>query len=114
MTTSLQAFFDAIQPLASGRVFPLVAPEAVIAPFIVYQPVSGERVLGLGGDHRLERLRVQVDTYAKTLNEALSLQRSVRESALASVRLADAQLMLTEFDTDAKLYRAAFDYTYHF
>lgn len=110
----MQDFFDTIKDLASGQVYALIAPIEVEYPLIVYTPVAQEQILGLNGLHGLQRIRVQVDTYAKTYEEALSLQDQVLEAVLADKStVADVRMALTDFEDEARLYRVSVDYTYH-
>lgn len=110
----MQDFFDAIKHLADGQVYALVAPNEAQYPLIVYTPVAQEHILGLDGLHGLQRIRVQVDTYAKTYEEASNLQDEVLEAVLADKStVADVRMGLTDFEDEARLYRVSVDYTYH-
>lgn len=110
----MQDFFDAIQNLAGGEVYALVAPESTQYPAIVYTPIAQEHIFGLDGPHGLQRVRVQVDTYARTYQEALLLQDQVFDALLANKStVADVRMGLSEFEAQARLYRVSVDYTYH-
>jgi hypothetical protein len=110
----MQEFYDAVSSVASGRVYPLVAPQDPVYPMVTYQPVAQEKVWGVGGSHDLERVRVQVDCYADTYSAATSLQDDVYEALEASVTsLADVRLVLVDFEETTRKYRVVFDYTYH-
>jgi hypothetical protein len=57
---------------------------------------------------------MQVDTYARTYQEALHLQDLVLEALLADKSsIADVRMGLTDFEDQARLYRVSVDYTYH-
>jgi hypothetical protein len=110
----MQDFYDAIKTLASGRVYPLAAPLKPTYPMVIYTPVASEKIWGLGGSHDLERIRVQVDAYAKTYNEALALQDAVQAALVAAKStVADVRLVLSDFEEETRIYRVAVDYTYH-
>ena len=110
----MQDFYNAIKTLASGRVYPLVAPQGVDYPALVYTPVDQEHIVGMNGLHGLQRVRVQVDTYARTYQEALHLQDQVLAALLANKStVADVRMGLSEFEDQARLYRVSVDYTYH-
>lgn len=113
----MQDFFDAIQNLAGGEVYALVAPESAQYPAIVYTPIAQEHVFGIDGPNLsggLQRVRVQVDTYARTYQEALHLQDQVLAALLADIStIADVRMGLSEFEAQARLYRVSVDYTYH-
>ena len=110
----MQDFYDAIKHLADGQVYALIAPSESTYPFIVYTPVSGEQILGINGLHGLERIRVQVDCYAKTYVEALGLQDEVLLAILAAKNtVSDVRMVLTDFESETRSYRVSVDYTYH-
>ena len=79
----MQDFYDAIKNLAAGEVYALVAAQDAQYPAIVYTPIVQEHIFGLDGPHGLQRVRMQVDTYARTYQEALHLQDLVLEALLA-------------------------------
>ena len=113
----MQDFFDAIQNLAGGEVYALVAPEGTQYPAIVFTPIAQEHIFGIDGpnlSHGLQRVRVQVDTYARTYQEALHLHDQVLAALLADKStIADVRMGLSEFESQARLYRVSVDYTYH-
>jgi len=113
----VQDFFVAIQNLAGGEVYALVAPEGTQYPAIVYTPIAQELIFGIAGPNLsggLKRVRVQVDTYARTYQEALHLQDQVLVALLADKStIADVRMGLSEFEAQARLYRVSVDYTYH-
>lgn len=110
----MQDFYNAIKTLASGRVYPLVAPQGVDYPALVYTPVDQEHILGMNGLHGVQRVRVQVDAYARTYAEAIALQDQVRDAVVASKStVAEVRMVLTDFEEETRLYRVAVDYTYH-
>ena len=113
----MQDFFDAIQNLAGGEVYALVAPESTQYPAIVYTPIAQEHIFGIDGPNLsggVQRLRVQVDTYARTYQEALHLQDQVLAALLADKStIADVRMGHSEFEAQARLYRVSVDYTYH-
>lgn len=113
----MQDFFDAIQNLAGGEVYALVAPEGTQYPAIVYTPIAQEHIFAIDGPNLsrgLQRVRVQVDTYARTYQEALHLQDQVLAALLADIStIADVRMGVSEFESQARLYRVSVDYTYH-
>jgi hypothetical protein len=113
----VQDFYDAIKDLAGGEVYALVAAENTQYPVIVYTPIGQEHIFGIDGPNlslSLQRIRVQVDTYAKTYQEALHLQDQVLAALLADKStVADVRMGLSEFEDQARLYRVSVDYTYY-
>ena len=110
----MQDFYDAIKSLANGEVYALIAPQDAQYPVIVYTPIVQEHIFGLDGPQGLQRIRVQVDTYARTYQEAYALQELVLDALLQDKSaIADVRMGLTSFEEQARLYRVSVDYTYH-
>ncbi len=110
----MQDFYNAIKDLAAGEVYALVAAQDAQYPAIVYTPIVQEHIFGIDGSHGLQRVRVQVDTYARTYQEALLLQDQVLDALLADKStVADVRMGLSDFEEQARLYRVSVDYTYH-
>jgi Protein of unknown function (DUF3168) len=110
----MQDFYEAIKSLANGEVYALIAPQDAQYPAIVYTPIVQEHIFGLDGPQGLQRIRVQVDTYARTYQEAYALQELVLDALLQDKSaIADVRMGLTSFEEQARLYRVSVDYTYH-
>ena len=110
----MQDFYNAIKDLAAGEVYALVAAQDAQYPAIVYTPIVQEHIFGIDGPHGLQRVRVQVDTYARTYQEALLLQDQVLDALLADKStVADVRMGLSDFEEQARLCRVSVDYTYH-
>ena len=111
---TMQDFYNAIKDLAAGEVYALVAAQDAQYPAIVYTPIVQEHIFGIDGPHGLQRVRVQVDTYARTYQEALLIQDQVLDALLADKStVADVRMGLSDFEEQARLYRVSVDYTYH-
>lgn len=108
--TSIYLTLNSIDP--DGGVWPVARTDGQITtPFIVYSRVSSVPTSTLDGDApALTRVRVQVDCYGATYEEAKALADSVRAAMLAAPfkNLPDSELDL--FDSDAKLYRVTMDF----
>lgn len=61
------------------RVYPVVAPQKVQFPLVIYRTIGGNRQHTMNGGASLVRGLVQVDAYAHTLEEA----KAVAEEVLA-------------------------------
>ena len=110
----MQDFYDAIKTLAAGEVYALVAAQDAQYPAIVYTPIVQEHIFGIDGPSGLQRIRVQVDTYARTYQEAYLIQELVLDALLTNKSsVVDVRMGLTSFEEQARLYRVSVDYTYH-
>lgn len=78
----------ALQRLAGGRVFPDVAPERTVTPYITYQAVGGAPVNFLSGDQPDKQpVRMQVNCWASTRIEASELGAQVERAMRAATEL---------------------------
>ena len=109
----MQDFYDAIKELVGGEVYALVAPQDAQYPAIVYTPIVQEHIFGIDGPNGLQRIRMQVDTYARTYQEAYLTQELVLDALLTNKSsIVDVRMGLTSFEEQARLYRVSVDYTY--
>lgn len=113
MANSAEAIvYGALQSLASGNVYPDVAPGGVVAPFIVYQAVGGQSTNYLSNTDNLQNARVQVAVWANDRLTAVALMQSVI-SALSGSPIygvsIGAPVSTWEFDT--KLYGSRLDFS---
>jgi len=65
--------------VGGGRIFPVVLPEGVLDPSIVYFRVSGLGDYHTQGPSGLTRPRYQIDAYAQTPNAAAALADLVKD-----------------------------------
>jgi hypothetical protein len=62
---------SALEGLAGDQVFPVVAPEGTLPPYVVFQIVGGDPQESLSGEKPAKKLRrVQVSVWAKASLEA--------------------------------------------
>jgi hypothetical protein len=104
------AIYTALSGLASGKVYPLVAPEKVTAPYIVYSRISSTPENTLDGGSTIDLVRIQVDTYANTYSACKNLAESVRVAMESGVVKSTMQTDQDLFEPDLKVYRISQDY----
>ena len=105
-----------IRNLASGRVFPGVAPANTPAPYVTYLRVSGNRDWTLAGPSGALMAAVQVNAWANTPKEAAEIM----EQALALLSPAGADFACTGADDvpaiddelTTKLHGAAMEFSF--
>jgi hypothetical protein len=95
----------ALNAVASGRVYPQVAPAEVDRPFVVYRKVDEDPVMTLQGYTGLTNFTFAFDCWADTYLEALTLADSVR----AAVEAAAALKPLSRVPSGADDYEPAVD-----
>jgi hypothetical protein len=110
MTIETQ-IYTALSGLASNKVYPMVAPDKITAPFIVYSRLSSTPENTLDGGSTIDLVRIQVDTYENTYSAVKLLAESVRLAMESNVLLkATLQSEQDLFEPDLKFYRISQDY----
>jgi hypothetical protein len=111
---TMQDFYNAIQDLADGRVYALIAAQDAAYPVLVYTPIECAHLISLDGPSPVTRARVQVDAYASTLQQCEQLQQQVLSAVLNDIdAVVDVRMGLAGFDEDARVYRVSVDFTYY-
>ncbi|AIV78176.1 Protein of uncharacterised function (DUF3168) [Burkholderia pseudomallei] len=105
--------YKAIASLASGQVYPDVAPAGVLAPWITYQAVGGQDFTGL--DNKLpdkENARVQLSVWAKSRKEAGLLMRQIKKALVnPEVKAVPIGSPVSSFEQDTLLYGSSLDFS---
>lgn len=71
--------YSGLTALVSTRIYPLVAPQGVIYPAVVYQRISTmAREVAMGSDPGIVRARVQVTAWADTYTSAKAIADKIR------------------------------------
>lgn len=69
---------SAIAALVALRIFPVIAPQGTLRPYMTYQRITAKRVRSLGGPSGLANPRFQIDCWAEDYDGALDLGEKVR------------------------------------
>jgi hypothetical protein len=101
--------FTLLGPIFSNRFFPNGAAEKPVAPYAVYSRISAVREQTLdtnGGTNNLVQTNLQIDIYAKTYAESISLADQVK-TALNGWSRQNLVMMEQDFyEPDETLHRA--------
>lgn len=95
---------------AEDRVYALVLPKATSYPAITYQVISNSPTTSLKGSRKPDRVRVQVDCWAKTYGAAMSLLAQVRPLMAAAGFQGVADNAFDDFEEESELYRVSQDF----
>lgn len=68
--------FELLKNVCNGKVYPLIAEEAVSVPYVVYTPISDVKKDVFCGIAE-SRVTVQIDAYHKTYDEMLLLKENI-------------------------------------
>ena len=66
--------------VGSIKVYPVVAPDNAVAPYVIYQRVSTPRWTSLDGPSRVAQPTFQVDVYHSTYLQARTVAGQIRAS----------------------------------
>lgn len=109
--------YAALSPLVSARVYPDIAPQGVLAPYITYQQVGGESVAFLEpGVPSKKNARMQINVWAETRLAANVLARQVEDLMLVTMSLQPTALgsFTAMQDEDSSLYGTRQDFSLWF
>ncbi len=102
----------------STGVFPLLAPEAAISPYVIFSQVSGADAESFDGANALNHARYEFSCYAQTYEASKQLARAGKTALLGlqqsfsdGTELSDAQLVSEQdlFEDAPFQYRTAVD-----
>jgi hypothetical protein len=100
-----------VSGLVSTRVYPVIAPQDVTAPYVVYMRIVGTSVNDLGGELGITNGRFQIDAYATTYAEVKTLagyvKAAMKASSMKSRLLTDQDF---SFEVDTQMYRVSMDF----
>jgi hypothetical protein len=100
-----------LNPLASGKSWPLVAAQGTLSPYIIYQDVISVTSNTLGGATNLQRTRMQIDAYDATESAAQSLAKNII-AAMATATFSNIKIAEHHsYDADAMLYRVLLEFS---
>jgi hypothetical protein len=100
-----------VAALIGTRIYPLLMPESVLLPAIVYQTVATTPQNGFSGNHGLDNVRVQVDCWADSLPAAQALAAAVRPAMAVAPLYGLPLLALEDYDSTTQMYRVIQDFS---
>lgn len=96
---------------AAGRIYPLVAPDTPVRPYIVYNRVSANSENVLAGSSGLINTRLQIDVYADAYADAQALAAQV-DALMAGWAVQTVSLPAQDiYEQDVKLHRVLLEYS---
>ena len=111
MSIETEIFLN-LSDLVDSRVYPLIAPENVLTPYIVYTRVAMIPENTLDGKASIDLVRMQIDVYGSSYALAKSLAESTRFALENASIKATIQSDVDFFETDLKIYRVSQDYLF--
>lgn len=119
MTTPTEAVYTVLQnfagltALVSTRVYAILMPQDPTVPAVTFQRITAERVstLAPAGGNGVERARIRVIAWGKTLAECQAVAEQVRQAMNAATTFKVEHLVeIDDFENDTLLYSVLTDY----
>ena len=103
----------ALSALVSSRIYPDVAPLNAVLPFITYQQVGGQSVNFMeAASSDKKNARMQVNVWALTRSQAMTLIRQVEDEMVKNPVLAYVEgAAIATYDEQTKQYGAIQDFS---
>lgn len=99
-------------PLISGGIYPSVAPAGVVAPYGVYQMISGVPVNDLSGASNLTNARFQVDLFARDKAALDALAETVKTAMNGATQFKSlCEMQQDIYEDPAQYYRISMDFS---
>lgn len=104
--------YTALRGLASGRIYPDVAPLNTVRPFVAYQAVGGQSSQPLNGGSGIRNSRMQINVWADTRSTATALMNDVI-AALANdtVKAVAIGEPVSDYEPDTTLFGSRLDFS---
>ena len=93
-----------ISSFVSNRIYPKVAPQNVIKPYIVYHIISDMDKQCLVGNVYQNDVRVQIDCWGTKYSEVANIKNAVK-SSLIGFKKSSEIYSFDDYEDETKLYR---------
>ena len=105
----------ALKALGMGTDYPDVAPAGTTLPYFTYQAVGGQSVNMLDDQVALQNSRIQVNAWAATRSQAVTMINAAISALCASPILATSiGAPVSTYEADTKLYGSRVDFSIWF
>jgi len=98
-----------VSALVGTRIYPLMAPQNVINPYITYQVVNDNSNQCMGGEVYQNDTRFQLDVWSTKYSEVKAIKEAVL-SALIGFKSSNSISNMDDYEPDTKLYRQLIDF----
>lgn len=99
--------FPLIKHLASGQVYPYIAPPGTIAPWVIFSLPASTADDVLMGQSGASATSLQIDIYAPTIDDARNLLEQVK--TLIKDLMPVALMSSNGYESDTALYRSTIE-----
>lgn len=98
-----------LNTLISGRIYPLVAPQNVVKPYITYRVIAGKKIQCLGGKIFKGDYRMQLDCFALSYSNAKAISQAVK-NCLIGFMSSNSINIIDDYEDETQLFRQIIDF----
>ena len=98
-----------LKKLISDRVYPLVAPQNVIKPYITNRVISGIKIQCLGGQIYQGDYRMQLDCFALDYPKAKAISQAVKSCLIGFMNSNNINIM-DDYEEETQLFKQIIDF----
>jgi len=98
-----------VSALVGTRIYPLMAPQNVINPYITYQVINDNSNQCIGGSVYQNDTRFQIDCWSTKYSEVKAIKEAVL-SSLIGFKSSNSINNMDDYESDTKLYRQIIDF----
>lgn len=98
-----------VNALVSGRIYPMVAPQNVVRPYITYRVITGLKIQCMGGEIYQGDYRFQIDVWSETYSNSKAISEAVK-SALVGFMSSNNINIEDDYEDETGLFRQVIDF----
>ena len=98
-----------LKTLVNERVYPLVAPQNVVKPYITYRVVTGLKLQCMGGQIYQGDYRMQLDCFSLTYSNVKAISEAVK-NALVGFMDSNSINIMDDYENETALFRQIIDF----
>jgi len=99
----------AIKALINERVYPMVAPQNVVKPYLTYRVISGLKLQCMGGQIYQGDYRMQIDCFSLTYSNVKAISEAVK-NALVGFMGSNSISIMDDYENETALFRQIIDF----
>jgi hypothetical protein len=98
-----------LNTLINGRIFPLVAPQNVVKPYMTYRVISGLRLQCMSGAIYQGNFRFQIDVWGLTYSNVKAISEAVKNCLVGFMDSNNINIM-DDYENETQLFRQIIDF----
>lgn len=98
-----------LKTLVNERVYPLVAPQNVVKPYITYRVVTGLKLQCMGGQIYQGDYRMQLDCFSLTYSNVKAISEAVK-NALIGFMDSNSINIIDDYEDQTALFKQIIDF----